>query len=59
MVDTILFLHDDTRFFERALQEYRDTLGDYSSFVDLGSETQQQILQRAQQLKDHQNRFNE
>ena len=56
MADTILFVHDDTRFFELALQEYRDALGDYSSFVDLRSETQQQILQRAQQLKDHQAR---
>ena len=53
MADTILFVHDDTRFFELALQEYRDALGDYSRFVDLRSETQQQILQRAQQLKDH------
>ena len=54
MADTILFVHDDTRFFERALQEYRDALGDYSSFVELRLETQQQILQRAQQLKDDQ-----
>lgn len=46
-------VHDDTKFFEQALQEYRETVGDYSNFQDLRLETQQQVLERAQQLKDY------
>ncbi len=46
-------VHDDTEFFEQALQEYRETVGDYSNFLDLRLETQQQVLERAQQLKDY------
>ncbi len=44
--------HDDTKFFEQALQEYPETVGDYSNFGDLRLETQQQVIERAQQLKD-------
>lgn len=53
MAGKTLFVHDDTKFFEQAQQEYREALGDYSNFQDLRLETQQQILQRAQQLKDY------
>jgi len=53
MAGTILFDHDDTRFFEQALHEYREAVGDYSKFLDLGLETQHRILERAQQLKDY------
>ncbi len=45
-------VRDDSRFFERALQEYRETVGDYSNFLDLRLETQQQVIVRAQQLED-------
>ncbi len=53
MVATTLPVHDDTKFFERALQEYREAVGDYSTFLDLPRETQQQVLVRAQQLRDY------
>ena len=43
---------DDSRFFELALQDYRDTTGDFSKFVDLHRTAQHIILQRAQRLKD-------
>jgi hypothetical protein len=52
MAGATLHVHDDTRFFEQALQEYREAVGDYSKFLDLRLETQQRILERAQQLKD-------
>ncbi len=51
MTATILSVRDDTRFFELALQEYREVAGDYSTFPDLTIEMQRQVLQRAQQLK--------
>jgi len=53
MVSTTLYVHDDTRFFEQALQEYREAVADYSKFLDLRLETQQRILERAQQLKTY------
>lgn len=53
MVGTTISVHDDTRFFEQALQEYREAVGDYSNFPDLCDETQHQVLERAQQLKDY------
>ncbi len=46
-------VHDEIKFFEQALQEYRETVGDYSNFMDLRFEAQQQVLERARQLKDH------
>ncbi len=52
MAATVLSAHDDTKFFEQALQEYREAVGDYSTFLDLPRETQRQVLDRAQQLKD-------
>lgn len=52
MAATILSVHAETNFFEQALQEYREEVGDYSTFPDLSIETQQQVLKRAQQLKD-------
>ncbi len=52
MAAVSLFVRDDTKFFERALQEYRETGGDYSNFQELRLETQQQVIVRAQQLKD-------
>lgn len=42
---------DDSRFFNLAFQDYRETTGDYSKFVDLHRTAQQVILRRAQQLK--------
>ncbi len=53
MPGAVFLVHDDTRFFEQALQEYREAVGDYSTFLDLSIETQQQILERAQQLKGY------
>ena len=53
MHNTTIFVHDDTRCFEQALQEYREAVGDHSSFLDLCNELQHQILERAQQLKDY------
>ncbi len=50
---TIPSVHDDTEFFEQALQEYRDSVGDYSNFLDLRLDVQQQVSERAQQLKDY------
>ncbi len=51
MAATIFFVRDDTKFFEMAPQEYREAAGDYSTFPDLSIEAQQQVLERAQQLK--------
>lgn len=45
-------MEDDSRYFERSLQEYREATGDYSRFSDLQPEAQSTILQRAQQFKD-------
>ena len=56
MASTTIFVQDDTRFFELALQEYREAVGDHSSFLDLCVETQHQILERAQQLKEYERR---
>ncbi len=53
MTSTTILIHDDTRFFEQALQEYREAVGDYSGFLDLCVEMQHKILERAQQLKDN------
>ncbi len=52
MAAVSLFVRDDTKFFEQALQEYRETTGDYSNFQEIRLETQQQVIVRAQQLKD-------
>ena len=49
---TFHHVHDDTGFFEQALQEYREATGDYSKFPDLHLEAQQVILDRAQRLKE-------
>ena len=35
MASADIFVHDDTRFFEQALREYRKAVGDRSSFLDL------------------------
>ena len=53
MGNTTPSVQDDTVFFEQALQEYREAVGDYSTFPDLQIETQRQILERAQQLKSY------
>ena len=45
-------MEDDATYFEQALQEYRETTGDYSRFPDLERELQSAILTRAQRLKD-------
>ncbi len=52
MAATILSVRDDTKFFELALQEYREAAGDYSTFPELSIEAHQQVLDRAQQLKE-------
>ena len=44
-------MEDDVKYFERALQEYREATGDYARFPDLPSELQSAILRRAQHLK--------
>ena len=49
MMDDLV--RDDTGYFELALQEYRETTGDYASFLDLHRDLQSAIVQRAQQLK--------
>jgi hypothetical protein len=45
-------MEDDAKYFEQALQEYREATGDYSRFPELERELQSAILKRAQQFKD-------
>jgi hypothetical protein len=49
-------IDDDSKYVDQALQEYRETTEDSSSFADLHREAQHLILQRAQKLKDNKGR---